>query len=498
MITTVPPGSFVTATATAPDGSTSEFSECVEFGAELDFGDAPDPTYPTLLASDGARHLLGGSLYLGSLVDAEPDGLPSSGASGDDIDNLDDEDGFTIGMLPIGGPATGTITASAAGLVDGWIDFNGDGDWDDPGEQVFTGFAVTAGGNAYSIPVPATAVAGHTVARIRISSAGGLAPTGLAPDGEVEDHAVHIVALDWGDAPDPSYDTLRSSNGAYHIIVSGNPYLGSSIDGEPDGLPTAAADGDDADGIDDEDGVLFTTGIGAGLEAGLEVTAPLGGLLDAWVDFNRDGDWDDADEHVFDGEVLTAGSNPLSFPVPATASVGTSYARFRLASTNVHSSSGGASDGEVEDYAIEIVEGPDIEIEMTASVEPAPSGRPLTYTITITNNGPLTASSVTLADTLPVELSFVSSTPGSPDCDVSAGTLTCDLGTMAALDSTQVTVETVLLHPVWGSFSNTAAVTASELDPILGNNAATVDTRVALFIDDWESGDLGAWSDSSD
>jgi photosystem II stability/assembly factor-like uncharacterized protein len=38
----------------------------------LDFGDAPDPTYPTLLASDGARHTAG-ALYLGAGVDCEVD-----------------------------------------------------------------------------------------------------------------------------------------------------------------------------------------------------------------------------------------------------------------------------------------------------------------------------------------------------------------------------------------------------------------------------------------
>ena len=31
-----------------------------------DFGDAPDPTYPTMLASDGAHHVLGSTLHLGA------------------------------------------------------------------------------------------------------------------------------------------------------------------------------------------------------------------------------------------------------------------------------------------------------------------------------------------------------------------------------------------------------------------------------------------------
>ena len=40
--------------------------------------------------------------------------------------------------------------------------------------------------------VPSGAVPGVTYARFRLSSAGGLLPTGLAPDGEVEDYVVEI------------------------------------------------------------------------------------------------------------------------------------------------------------------------------------------------------------------------------------------------------------------------------------------------------------------
>ena len=55
-----------------------------------DFGDAPDPTYPTLLASGGASHQITG-LFLGAAVDGEPDGQPDATATGDDLNN-DDED----------------------------------------------------------------------------------------------------------------------------------------------------------------------------------------------------------------------------------------------------------------------------------------------------------------------------------------------------------------------------------------------------------------------
>jgi hypothetical protein len=111
----------------------------------------------------------------------------------------------------------------------------------------------------------------------------------------------------------------------------------------------------------------------------------------------------------------------------------------------------------------------------------------------VTNNGPLPATSVTVTDTLPGELIFVSSTPGAPDCTFASDTLTCDLGAMASTDSTLITIETVLDHPLWGSFSNTATVAANEIDPILTNNTVTVDTMIGIFIDGFELGDLSAW-----
>ena len=62
----------------------------------LDFGDAPDPSYPTLLANDGARHVAIGP-RLGTYRDTELDGQPSATAAGDDLDRTpDDEDGVVF------------------------------------------------------------------------------------------------------------------------------------------------------------------------------------------------------------------------------------------------------------------------------------------------------------------------------------------------------------------------------------------------------------------
>jgi GEVED domain/Dockerin type I domain len=86
------------------------------------------------------------------------------------------------------------VIASEPGKLDGWIDFNGDGDWSDAGEQIFTSVNVVAGENLLSFTIPAGATSGSTGARFRLSTAGGLAPTGAAADGEVEDYLANLVA----------------------------------------------------------------------------------------------------------------------------------------------------------------------------------------------------------------------------------------------------------------------------------------------------------------
>ncbi len=62
----------------------------------MDFGDARDPGYPTLLASNGAAHIIDTTLFLGNSIDYEPDGIPHPNALGDDNTGIDDEDGVTI------------------------------------------------------------------------------------------------------------------------------------------------------------------------------------------------------------------------------------------------------------------------------------------------------------------------------------------------------------------------------------------------------------------
>jgi hypothetical protein len=127
------------------------------------------------------------------------------------------------------------------------------------------------------------------------------------------------------------------------------------VDADPDGQPTAAADGDDMlDGSDDEDGVAFTSALLKGRTASLTVSASASGLLNAWLDFNADGDWADDGEQIFTNEALAAGANPLTFSVPDNAAVGRTFARFRFSTAGGLSYRGFAPDGEVEDYQVAI------------------------------------------------------------------------------------------------------------------------------------------------
>ncbi|MEM8912793.1 MAG: GEVED domain-containing protein [Planctomycetota bacterium] len=158
----------------------------------LDFGDAP-PHYPVSSADDGARHVVG-SLFLGGEVDAEYDGTNSPAAD----DDGRDEDGvaFLATLIGLAGSFTTSsilVEASQAGRLDGFLDLNGDADWDDPGEKILDSVAVIAGTQTIPFTIPTAMTSGQTAARFRLSTEGNLGPTGAALDGEVEDVIATIV-----------------------------------------------------------------------------------------------------------------------------------------------------------------------------------------------------------------------------------------------------------------------------------------------------------------
>jgi hypothetical protein len=181
-----------------PNQPTGETQFAISLDIESDFGDAP-ALYPTLQPG-AASHIILPGFFLGAGVTAEENGKPTPAADGDD---LDDGITFETPLLP-GATSSLTVTASTDGLLDAWIDFNGDGDWDDTGDQIFTSEPLTAGANTLLVTTPAGAIEGVSYARFRLSSTGGLTPSGGAADGEVEDYLVMVgTSNPWQNSPEP-------------------------------------------------------------------------------------------------------------------------------------------------------------------------------------------------------------------------------------------------------------------------------------------------------
>ncbi|WP_146108436.1 GEVED domain-containing protein [Photobacterium angustum] len=210
-----------------------EIEEDEDPSSPLDYGDAPDnedlqngygaSQYATLLANDGARHVIDNAICLGTAnsvdcsnhISSELDGASGLLAATDTFDdgvvfNANDATASASGLNVIytnhfqNGSDTLvnnqiSVTASTNGHISFWLDLNQDGDWDDTvngRSELITTEAVTAGVNTFNFLIPSSAVHGETYARIRYATdASEIASSvGVASDGEVEDYLVHIVA----------------------------------------------------------------------------------------------------------------------------------------------------------------------------------------------------------------------------------------------------------------------------------------------------------------
>ncbi|HEY6942292.1 DUF7507 domain-containing protein [Dokdonella sp.] len=102
----------------------------------------------------------------------------------------------------------------------------------------------------------------------------------------------------------------------------------------------------------------------------------------------------------------------------------------------------------------------------------AVEGGSVTYTLTVTNNGPDVAMATQISDPTPAGLAFVSA---SLPC---AGGFPCVLGDLAPGASTIVSVTYTVGSGVTGSVTNTATVGSSTPDPDGANNSSGVTTPI--------------------
>jgi uncharacterized repeat protein (TIGR01451 family) len=118
----------------------------------------------------------------------------------------------------------------------------------------------------------------------------------------------------------------------------------------------------------------------------------------------------------------------------------------------------------------------DLSLTKTGPSGRAPTGRNMTYSLTVTNGGPETASDVVVTDTLPGTVTYVSATPSQGTCSQAVGVVTCNLGTILAEAS--ATIDIVVKPTVAGVITNTASVAASAGDLDGSDNTASADTNV--------------------
>ena len=122
----------------------------------------------------------------------------------------------------------------------------------------------------------------------------------------------------------------------------------------------------------------------------------------------------------------------------------------------------------------------DLSIVKTVNQNSVQAGNQVTYTLTVTNNGPSVSSGVVVTDNLPTGLTLVSATPSvgtwsSPNWSVGS------INPGSSVYMTVVAQTSPALSP--GNVTNTATVIATTTDPILTNNSSSVGVTITVAAD---------------
>lgn len=301
---------------------------------ESDFGDAPD-SYGTLFDSDGARHVMvdAATPRLGDYIDGEPD---SAGVDSDDIPAVVTADGN------VGEAGDGPFTITHAGTVNVELTSM---------PVQFDNLAVTAGNRTLVFElVEGTGTA--AVNRIPVNY-----PVGATLE-EIVDELAAVMQVSLLDQYVQA--TVDHSTGTAELTLTPQDDEDGVLIGQDD-FGGVTVDGVFLDPVTMQALSFLNPSAANGAE--LVINTVGGGFVDAWVDFNGDGDFDDVDEQVLVSAPVVDGENRVQLFTPAAPAVlvngtGMAQARFRLSANGDLGPSGLAIGGEVEDYQVFIADAP--------------------------------------------------------------------------------------------------------------------------------------------
>ena len=132
----------------------------------------------------------------------------------------------------------------------------------------------------------------------------------------------------------------------------------------------------------------------------------------------------------------------------------------------------------------------DLSVANVDTPDPVTAGANLTYTITVSNNGPSSAVSPSLSDAMPADSAFVSlASPAGWSCTTppvgGTGPISCSAASLAAgaNDVFTLVAQVGASIPAGTSLTTTATVASSTPDGNAGNNSALATTTVAVSAD---------------
>ncbi|MEO1028736.1 MAG: DUF11 domain-containing protein, partial [Pseudomonadota bacterium] len=367
--------------------------------ADEDFGDAPFDTNPAVTPNYGNPiHTIVSGVQLGATntADLAPGDSPTASSDAGD-------DGVTLPASFQGLVATNiTVSVQGSGYLQGFFDWNIDGDFDDPGEQPIVDIEDTNsdGTIVVSVTPPGNTVAGTSFARFRWSSAIGVGVQDPAGDGEVEDYQVTLVEAVNADLS----LTMGFSNTVAAVSSPIIVTLTVTNDGPAESNAVSVSfpfpadttySSDDGGGAFDPVSGLWT--LPASIPSGSTATLNITLTVDAVGDID------------FISEILTAERpDPDSTPGNSlTTTTEDDTAEGTVSVSAVLAVLAGSKTNVIFDPA------------GTGEVLAIP-GNDIVYTITISNtgNGPVDANSLELIDLMPTDMAFVN---GDADGDVSGG-----------------------------------------------------------------------------